>query len=146
MWVPVGLLTMSVTIGGIMVYFATNDPSFAVEEDYYQKGLNWDQTMAQKRVNQELGWKVRPSVVDGQLQVKVTDATDVPVAGGQLEYIVFHNARAGQRLKGEALDGQDSAGIYTADIDFDRAGTWVVRYRIQRGEDLYVSESRMELN
>jgi nitrogen fixation protein FixH len=146
MWVPVMLLGMSVTIGGISVYFATNDPSFAVEEDYYQKGLEWDQTMAQKRVNNELGWKVRPSVVEGQLQVKVTDANDLPVGGGQLEYVVFHNARAGIKLKGEAVDSSELAGVYTADLDFDRAGTWVVRYRIQRGEDLYVSETRMELN
>ncbi len=146
MWVPVGLLTMSLTIGGIMVYFATNDPSFAVEEDYYQKGLQWDQTMAQKRVNQELAWKVRPAVVEGQLQVKVTDANDSPVVGGKLEYVVFHNARASQRLKGEAVDQPGLAGTYTADVHFDRPGTWVVRYRIQRGDDLYVSESRMELN
>lgn len=136
---------MSVGIGAVSVYFATNDPSFMVEEDYYQKGLEWDQAMAQKRVNDELGWQVQPAVVAGQLQVRVTDASDVAVSGGELEYVVFHNARASQQSSGKAVDSEAQAGVYTAEIDFDRAGTWVVRYRIQRGEDLYVGESRMEL-
>lgn len=146
MWVPVGLLLFSVTSGAIAVYLATSDPSFMVEEDYYQKGLEWDQAMAQKRTNEELGWKVRPAVVEGQLQVTVTDAGGQPVTGGAVEYIVFHNARASMQHKGTAADSEQQAGVYTADIVFNRPGTWVVRYRVKRGDDLYVSESRMELN
>lgn len=145
MWVPVGLLVFSVTTGGIAVYLATSDPSFMVEEDYYQKGLDWDQAMAQKRVNEQLGWKINTSVVDGQLRFNVTDADDAPIDGGDLEYLVFHNARASQQSKGNALGSEAGDGVYTADVDFDRAGTWVVRYRLQRGEELYVSETRMEL-
>ncbi len=146
MWVPVVLLSMSLIIGGITVYFAVNDPSFAVEEDYYQRGLDWDQTMAQKRLNQQLGWQIQAAVVKGQLQLEITDAELQPLADADVDYVVFHNARAAQQLEGKATTTPQTLGFYSADVNFDRAGKWVVRYRIQHGDDLYVGETRMELN
>ena len=42
----------------IVVYVATSDPSHAVEENYYQKAIAWDDKRAQDRVNQDLGWSL----------------------------------------------------------------------------------------
>ena len=53
-----GMLALGVGMNLAMVVVATQDPSFAVEPDYYQKALAWDGTMAQEGANRDLGWQL----------------------------------------------------------------------------------------
>ena len=41
--------------GLLLVLSAASDPSYAVEEDYYQKALAWDEKRAQYHTNEVLG-------------------------------------------------------------------------------------------
>ena len=43
----VGLLVAGVGVNLVLLVAATGDPSFAVERDYYRKGMEWDRTLAQ---------------------------------------------------------------------------------------------------
>ena len=38
----------------VVVFVATSDPSYAVEEDYYQKAVNWEAEQAQQERNRQL--------------------------------------------------------------------------------------------
>ena len=65
----------------VLAYIAVADGSFAVEPDYYQKGLHWDATAEQLRANARLGWKARLQVEDSAtvlgeraLTCRLTDA------------------------------------------------------------------------
>ena len=49
------LLAGQIVLMVAMVYLATSDASFAIEPDYYQKGLNWDAVAAQVRQNDTAG-------------------------------------------------------------------------------------------
>ncbi|MEL6544011.1 MAG: FixH family protein [Myxococcota bacterium] len=56
-WLLAGLLLSGVAMNIAMVLRASNDPSFAVEEDYYQKAVNWDEYREQLRKSEALGWQ-----------------------------------------------------------------------------------------
>ncbi len=51
-WVIGGALVLHVVVSLGVVFFATSDASYAVEEDYYQKAIDWDQKRAQDRTNE----------------------------------------------------------------------------------------------
>ena len=105
--VLVGFLMAIVLVANlILVYFATSDPSFAVEEDYYQKALDWDERRAQDAANAELGWTASFDVArtrnnDGTVQVRtlLADRTGRPVRDAAVRIEAFHNARAAHVLR-----------------------------------------------
>ena len=56
------LITIHVVSVVVMVIVATHDSSFAVEPDWYQKSLHYDQTAEQQRANSRLNWSVQLEV------------------------------------------------------------------------------------
>ncbi len=51
-----GALAFHVISSLVVVYVATSDPSYAVEDDYYQKAVAWDEKRAQDRTERRSGW------------------------------------------------------------------------------------------
>ena len=60
-----------------MVYVATSDGSFAVEPDYYQKALHWDDARSAAAENAGLGWTVE---LDGRRQASAAGDRTSPAA------------------------------------------------------------------
>ncbi len=74
MMLPVILLFSSVLGWIYMIGVAVDDPTFAVEEDYYQKAANYDAVLAKRRQSERLGWTakiVRFSFLEGTDQARV---------------------------------------------------------------------------
>ena len=57
-----GILGLTVAGNIWLIRVASGDPSFAVEENYYQRGVHWDDEMAQRARNIALGWKLAASL------------------------------------------------------------------------------------
>ena len=73
-WWPIGITTVLATTVAANLWvmrIANDDPSFAIEPDYYQKAIMWDSTLAQARRDAILGWRLTP-----QLQVDARDRQD----------------------------------------------------------------------
>lgn len=138
----IGLLLLNITIVGITVYLATTDPSVAVEPDYYEKAVKWDQSAAQAQVNRKLGWTIRVTISKGPspqtLTVAVSDPAGNPVQDAQVEVVAFHNARSGDRqtIRPEVA----GSGAYAAPISADLPGAWHFRVQVRRGSDTFTSE------
>ena len=101
-----GALALHVVISLVVVFVATSDPSYAVEEDYYQKALAWDDKRAQDRTNDALGWHidfaVNPPVRPADqpiLEVTVLDAAGRPLSGAVVSVETFHNSRSDEILR-----------------------------------------------
>lgn len=145
-WLVVGLLAIPVTVDVGVIWFVGSDPTFAVEPQYYQKAINWDDEMAQRRANDALGWTTRVEVFPGAdgptLRVHVLDREGQPVTGAQVSAETFHNARASQVLTA-TLQG-DGDG-YSAALAMQRPGLWEVRLAVQRGKDHFTRVERLEL-
>lgn len=126
--IVIGFLAASLTVCGLTVFFAISDPSFAVEEDYYEKALQWDDQAAQNRVNEALGWTARASLSAGEshrdadtISLSLRDENGEPIRNATIAATVFHPARSADRHE-VVFEFRD--GIYIGSGQFERAGNW----------------------
>ena len=136
------LLVGQVLLMLVLVYLATSDASFAIEPDYYQKGLHWDAVAAQARQNARLGWSVRIELgpdenVRGEraLICRLADREGQPLDEATVAVVAFSHARGSERTA-VTLPWAGS-GRYEAPVRFAREGLWEFRLAIQRGTDTF---------
>ena len=143
----VGLLSVHVIVSLFFVYVATSNPSFAVEEDYYQKALKWDEKRAQDSINQSLGWLCEASLESATtpggpatVSVDLHDDEGSVIDDAMVTVECFALARSGRVLR-ETLTSIGN-GEYEADIDARRPGLWEIRIRAERAEQLFTFTER----
>ena len=151
---PLGLaLALALSAGGNIVFMvlASRDPSFAVEPDYYKKGLDWDRTMAQEAADRALGWTVSlegthdaPTARGGRrLVLRMLDRDGRGVDGAAVTLEALHGARAADIVRGRLIGtGQ---GRYVADLPLARAGLWELRVRAEHGATVFTQRITAEL-
>ena len=143
-WISIVGVLATVVVGAnlILAYMAISDPSFAVEEDYYQKALNWDDKRAQDLRNADLGWTIGFDLAerrapDGTLELyaRLIDAGGNQIPDARISVETFHNARAARIVRAELRRGED--GAYSAALPIFRPGLWEFRFRAVRGDDRF---------
>jgi hypothetical protein len=136
-WVP-ALMLGSMLLGlGTMAYVAIDDPHFALEPNYYDKAVHWDQSRAEARQSASSGLSLsltRPLVTsaDGSVdvEIRVADRQKNPVLGAQVELQAFPNAYA-ERI--EKLTLRESApGVYSGRLSRGVLGLWELRFALAR--------------
>lgn len=150
MWpaLVVMLLLIPVLADAFLIYKVQSDPSFSVEEDYYQKALNWDAKMAQDRANATLGWEASAVTMaqdNGKrlLRLGLTDSTGAPVEAASIEVVVFHNARYKRRQTVTLSAVGD--GVYQASLNMAKPGIWELRVKAVQGDVRFTDTLRMEV-
>jgi len=144
-----GALALHVVVSLIVVFIATSDPSYAVEEDYYQKAIDWDEKKAQDRSNADLEWlfefTVKPPDRPGDqplLEVTLRDAAENPLTGATVSVEAFHNSRSADILRA-VLHASGEPGVYRASMPMQRNGRWELRFSVRRDDQLLTrSETR----
>jgi nitrogen fixation protein FixH len=148
-WLIAGALGLHVAVSLIVVGFATSDPSYAVEENYYQKAVDWDKKKAQDSTNDALGWfldfEVAPPVRPGNqplLEVTLADAASAPLTGATVTVEAFHKARSGDILHA-TLTPTGEPGVYSANLPMQHNGRWELRFTVdQDGRRFTHNETR----
>ncbi len=151
LWFPLlivgGFLGLSVAANAVLVVRATDDPSFAVEKDYYRKAKHWDQQQARRAAAARLGWRVEVAWAQGaqgpRLRIELRDRDGEPIEGARVALEAFHAARASQVFRGRAR--AQGEGVYVFSPGSSRPGLWVVRLKVDRGEAHWVGERRVQL-
>lgn len=146
--VIVSALAIHVVASLIVVFIATSDPSYAVEEDYYQKAIHWDDKRDQDRENDNLGWgldfRVEPPSAPGNqpsVELHLLNAELEPITGAVVSLEAFHNTRGGEIIRGELSAEAD--GIYRSTFPMERNGKWEMRFTVELdGETFTHSETR----
>lgn len=148
---PIGIaivLALTVISNVWIAVIASRDEAFAVEPDYYQKAVRFDDEMALRAASARLGWRIVPqlrlgtSASAGLLTATVTDSTGAPLHGAKVEVLAMHNARASRQLT--ATLGETSSGTYTAPLDAQRPGEWELRFTVTRGSDRFAVRERVD--
>jgi len=151
MWpvMVVGLLGLNVAVVSVTLVLATRDPSFAVEPDYYDKAVAWDETARRREASRALGWIAAveapaEEVAPGRREIVLTlrDAAGAPVAGAQAGAVVFHNARAADREAVTLIETEP--GVYRGRTRLRMAGRWIVALEVVRGGEVFVEELSVE--
>lgn len=145
-----GLLVIHVAAMLIFVWVATSDPSYAVEEDYYQKAVHWDDKRAQDARNRALGWKLtfqvqRPMAVGDRptLRVRLADGSGAALTGAGIGLVAFRTALSGRQLR--VTFAEEDGGVYTASPPMLQDGKWELRFRVELGDDVFTATERRYL-
>jgi nitrogen fixation protein FixH len=147
--IPFVVLGLSMVMHAIFLALAASDPSIAVEEDYYQKALDWDQHRAQKARNKALGWSIAVKVDNSKLNAvdrvnrtglaaRLTDRSGRPVTGAVVRLETFHHARSAHVLK--ATLNESEPGVYRTALLMRRSGNWELLFRVERGREVFTQE------
>ncbi|MBZ0271695.1 FixH family protein [bacterium] len=143
-----GFLTLTVIANVVTILIAGSDPSHAVEKDYYQKALAWDDHMKQERRNIELGWVAHIGVAatkgsEVPVSVRLTDANGAAIGGATITADAFFNALASVVFP---LSFDEHDGVYESALPRARPGLWEFRVKATRGEDTFTSRLRIDLS
>lgn len=151
-WWPIGITTVLATTVAANLWvmrIANDDPSFAIEPDYYQKAITWDSTLAQARQDSILGWRLTPDLrVVGatgktRLSAMLTDSTGAPISGAVVKVSAMPVARANEVH--EATLAAAGAGEYAAQLDSRREGQWELRFDVRAGSTRFTEVARVDL-
>ena len=146
----VGLMVPVLGANLALVWVSSADPSFAVEEDYYRKGIEWDDKRAQDLRNDQLGWQLdfrvvaeRSSAGTVRIEAGLRDAKGRWIPDAAVRLATFHNARAARVLRSE-LRG-DGNGGYATDLPLHRPGLWEFRFEVERGAERFTATAMRDL-
>ncbi|HEX6050040.1 MAG TPA: FixH family protein [Gemmatimonadaceae bacterium] len=152
LWWPIGvaaILATTVAANIWVMMIASDDPSFAIEEDYYRKALAWDTTLAQAARNTALGWHLTPAMgpiaSDGRavLTAQLMDSLGAVIPNAVVKVSALPVARATEVR--EATLVADDAGTYAARLDARRPGQWELRFDATVGTERFTQVSRVEV-
>lgn len=141
------------TADGILIYLGATSQDGLVHEDYYQKGLHYNDVIQVKKRQAELGWTfalVHPDRAgSGPLELKLTDAKGEPLTGKQIAALIRRPAQKGydQNLTFEEV----TPGTYRATVSLPLSGTWNLEARVRDAQgqeklDQAIFESRFSVS
>lgn len=138
------LLAVNAGIVFTTIYLANSDESFAVEPEYYQKAVQWDERAADRARAESLGWTARVGLADDGahgVRVTIVDAANSAVSGMEVDVVAFPAARASerQRLELTRLDN----GTFVAPFSPTLGGRWEFEVRATNGDAVF--EERVSL-
>jgi hypothetical protein len=150
-WVP-ALLLAAMFIGlGAMAYIAIDDPSFALESNYYDKAVHWDQSQQRARDSRALGLNLALSAPlalseTGKVtvQLSVTDRKRLAFSGADVALDAFPNAYANrvQRL----ILREIKPGLYVGELSQGVRGLWELRVIVTQGALRYDQVLRADVS
>lgn len=146
-FVPPAMLLVMVSGLIVLARIASDDPSFAVEKDYYKKAVGWDAERARERESTRLGWRLdvetrRAPAGRVELVARLIDKHGAHIERAELGVEAFHNARAAEILVAE-LD--ETQGAYRAALPMRRSGVWELRFVATRGHERFSQVIRTEI-
>ena len=139
------ILGLTIALNLWVARLAGSDPSFAIEPDYYQKALHWDDEMAQQRRNAALGWRLEPALAPldragARLTVRLTDRAGAPLPDATLTVEALAVARAAHTVRATLAP---DAGGYRAVLPLHTDGEWELRFEARRGDDRFTAVRRL---
>ncbi|MBL0173335.1 MAG: FixH family protein [Gemmatimonadaceae bacterium] len=145
----VAILSITVIANLVVMRVANNDPSFAIEPDYYKKAVAFDSTIAEERRSATLGWTATSTIVAGDsagrpmLTVTLLDAQQRPVQGATVSVVALANIRSNDLVS--ATLTEVAPGRYQSLLAAHVAGQWEVRVDAVRGTDHFVASTRTDV-
>lgn len=138
------LLGSQVIMSVTALVLALSAGSLAVEPDYYQQAVAWDQSQAEQRASAALGWELQLSVEAlpedplrrRRLSLALQEAAGQSVTGAQVAVGYFHHARGDDRR--EATLEEVAPGVYAARLVMPQPGLWEFRIQAEHPQGRFV--------
>ena len=125
----VGLLSMSVATVAITVVAARSDGGPQVIDDYYQKAVNWDETVALQAASDALGWQAEVVILPSHeasrpVEITLRDREGLPITEAQGTIRAFRPHRAEAVAERPLSAVTETPGLYRQAFPIQQAGLW----------------------
>lgn len=148
-WAAVPVVLLGTLTGGlgIVAFVVTNDPSFAVERDYYAKAVDWDRERDQMEANRKLGWQldVRTRTAGSNIELAATvgDALGKPVRDATIQVEAFPIARSAKVVTASFTPREGEA--QAAELPFVTSGLWELRFTVDAHNQRFTQTIRRDI-
>ena len=135
-WIPwafIGFFAGVAAVQAVMIYFALESFSGLATDSPYERGLEYNKTLAAKAAETALGWQVETRFVEGanppagragKLELELRDRDGRPITGASIAATLRRPLGAAVTLE---LALQSAApGLYRAPAELPLAGQWDV--------------------
>jgi nitrogen fixation protein FixH len=140
----IGFFGVMLIVNGIFVYYAITTFGGGDTSNPYQKGLHYNDTIAEAARQSERGWTATLAYADGRIALKLKDRQDQPVRGVRLEGSIGRAVTDSQDRNVELKEVDP--GSYVAAIDLG-PGQWVVQLQSEElaasGDPYYRMKQRL---
>ena len=153
-WYPyiyVGVFLVVLAVNITMAVSAVTSFSGLQTEQAYDKGLAFNQVLADAKAQEKLGWSVEALLVphdasnasrhDADLTVSYADKDGKPVSGLSVKAALVRPTKAGYDMNLELVE--KTPGQYVALAPLPLAGQWDVTVNALRGETRYQINQRV---
>lgn len=142
----IGLVLTVLMVNGALIWYAMNHRSSLVDHEYSTKNRKSDtETINDIEAQNALAWKTvirQPAAVvmatPASYEISVVDRQGLPVSG-EMEVTAYRASDASKDFMNTFKEV--SPGNYQGYISFPLKGYWELRIRIQRGKDVFETES-----
>jgi len=139
MFMPIGLIAISLTMASITVTLAVTDEAMVAAPEYYDNAVRWDEHRAQLAANGALQWRVTPELRDGVLTLRVEDKHGVPITNARVRVELIPALEPGLRSSIDAVECE--GGAYTLPWPAGPAGRWQILTRVEQGGTVYTDHT-----
>jgi nitrogen fixation protein FixH len=134
-WIPwafVGFFAAVAAVQAVMIWLAVESFSGLATDSPYERGLDYNQTLAAKAAEAALGWQAETRFVEGEgvavragrLELVLRDRDGEPIAGATVAARL--RRPVGPETTVELALGADGPGLYAAAAVLPLAGQWDV--------------------
>ncbi len=129
-WIPWSFLGFFVVVfvaNGIMVFFAFDSWTGVTTENAYEKGLAYNEQLAEARAQEKRGWQAGfafapTGSLRGSVELDLKDSFGTPIRGAAVGIALVRPTHAGHDVTFELRDLGD--GRYGGEIELPLAGQW----------------------
>ncbi len=150
-----GLLALSVTANGVLVYVATRPDAPLPIEDFYRRSQRWDAEQAEQAASRQLGWTVRFSVPGGPpytllerrpVDVVVRDRQGRPVTGLHGRLLALRPADTSLNGASPLTELPHAPGSYRSLARLPVPGLWQLSLDAHRDQTPFTYSARVRVD
>lgn len=147
-WTIVGFFGLVIAVNAVFMWLAVGTHSGTAEDAAYEAGLSYNERLAAAEEEAALGWTLeidarRDAAGQGEVVIKVADASGAPLAGAEVEGRLVRPVAKGHDL---SLDFTDlGGGRYRATPRIALPGQWELRILVKRGAETLRRTERLNL-
>jgi nitrogen fixation protein FixH len=145
----IGLIMSVLTVNLIMVFFAIATNPGLVNDDYYDRGQNYERTLV-SRLAKDPGWTMRADIPDdlkvnqsATILVTLVDKAGQPVTPDQITFFAYRPSDKSRDFS--APMAKEGLGQYSVRVTFPLFGAWDSLIAIRQGEDEFTTGERIRV-
>jgi len=128
---------------GFMAYLAVSTHTGVIEENAYERGVDYNKTLAEKSMQKDSGWSSTILLTDGQsLGFDLADRDGIKISGAKVTADIVRPASAGDDFTQDLFE-TEAPGHYATKISFPEKGVWEIRIRAEKDGTLYKKYKRV---